>query len=129
MYQHLSLTVVVEPDPDVVKDGRVPEELLPGAEGKVQLRLPQPPLASVGRLGQPVESLPAAESPGRLRPDLETSKVAPNSFFKISKERVRSDLKRLKNRLLKPVLKTFQAGPPTRSLLYLRNKLSDLSPT
>ena len=30
---------------------------------------------------------------------LKTCLVAPNSFFKISKERVRSDLRRLKNRL------------------------------
>ena len=34
------------------------------------------------------------------QPVLKTFQVAPNSFFKISKERVRSDLRRLKNRLL-----------------------------
>ena len=33
-----------------------------------------------------------------LKPVLKTSKVAPNQFFKISKEPVRSDLRRLKNR-------------------------------
>ena len=33
------------------------------------------------------------------KPVLKTFYVAPNSFFKISKERVRSDLRRLKNRL------------------------------
>ena len=40
-----------------------------------------------------------------LKTVLKTFYVGPNSFFKISKERVRSDIKRLKNQLLEPVPK------------------------
>ena len=51
-----------------------------------------------------IPQLPSsAARPGnftRLRPVLKTFQPAPNSFFKIGKERVRSDLRRLKNRRL-----------------------------
>ena len=53
-------------------------------------------------LGQEVEDSGCAEGPQEagagqhLEPVLKTFKVAPNSFFNISKERVRSDLRRLK---------------------------------
>ena len=46
-----------------------------------------------------MQKLPLGRSETNQKPVLKTSSVGPNSLFKIRKERVRSDLKRLKNRL------------------------------
>ena len=55
--------------------------------------------------------------PPDLKPIFETFYIGPNVVFILVKERVRSELRRFKNSLLKPVLKTF-ASDLTCYLLF-----------